>query len=156
MRVAIGADHGGFPIKAELSRHVESLGHVVSDMGAHEFDSSDDYPDLAAPVARSVQSGESDRGIIICGSGVGAAVTASKFRGVRASVCHDTYSAAQGVEHDDMNVLCLGARIVGIALAQDIVTAFLNAEMDPHPRFSRRLDKLNAIEREQTVGVQGA
>ena len=149
MRVAIGADHGGYPIKAEIAQLVSSLGHQVSDLGAHELDSDDDYPDLAAPVARSVQSGEADRGIIICGSGVGAAIVASKFRGVRASVCHDSYSAAQGVEHDDMNVLCLGARVIGIAPAQQIVTAFLGANLDHHPRFRRRLDKLSRIEDEQ-------
>ena len=149
MKVAIGADHGGYEIKSEIARLVGSLGHQVADLGAHELDSDDDYPDLAAPVARSVQNGEADRGIVICGSGIGASITASKFRGVRASVCHDTYSAAQGVEHDDMNVLCLGARIIGIALAQQIVTAFLGAELDHHPRFQRRLDKLSTIEDEQ-------
>jgi ribose 5-phosphate isomerase B len=149
MRVAIGADHGGYALKAEIAQLVDSLGHQVSDLGAHELDADDDYPDLAAPVARSVQNGEADRGIVICGSGVGAAIVASKFRGVRASVCHDTYSAAQGVEHDDMNVLCLGARVIGIAPAQQIVTAFLGAKLDHHPRFRRRLDKLSRIEDEQ-------
>ena len=149
MKVAIGADHGGYAIKAEIAQLVSSLGHQVSDLGAHELDSDDDYPDLAAPVARSVQNGEADRGIVICGSGVGAAIVASKFRGVRASVCHDSYSAAQGVEHDDMNVLCLGARVIGIAPAQQIVTAFLGAKLDHHPRFRRRLDKLSRIEDEQ-------
>ena len=149
MRVAIGADHGGYPIKAEIAQLVGLLGHQVTDLGAHELDPNDDYPDLAEPVARSVQSGEADRGIIICGSGVGAAIVASKFRGVRASVCHDTYSAAQGVEHDDMNVLCLGARVIGIAPAQQIVTDFLGAKLDRHPRFRRRLDKLSRIEDEQ-------
>ena len=149
MRVAIGADHGGFPLKAKIAQLVGSLGHEVADLGAHELDPADDYPDLAAPVARSVQNGEADRGIIICGSGVGAAIVASKFRGVRASVCHDTYSAAQGVEHDDMNVLCIGARVIGIAPAEQIVTAFLEAELDRHPRFKRRLDKLARIENEQ-------
>ena len=149
MKVAIGADHGGYAIKAEIAQLVSSLGHQVTDLGAHELDPNDDYPDLAEPVARSVQSGEADRGIIICGSGVGAAIVASKFRGVRASVCHDSYSAAQGVEHDDMNVLCLGARVIGIAPAQQIVTAFLGAKLDHHPRFRRRLDKLSRIEDEQ-------
>ena len=149
MKVAIGADHGGYALKAEIAQLVGLLGHQVTDLGAHELDSDDDYPDLAAPVARSVQSGEADRGIIICGSGVGAAIVASKFRGVRGSVCHDTYSAAQGVEHDDMNVLCLGARVIGIAPAQQIVTAFLGAKLDHHPRFRRRLDKLSRIEDEQ-------
>ena len=149
MRVAIGADHGGYPMKAEITQLVGSLGHEVTDLGAYELDPADDYPDLAAPVAMAVQGGEADRGIIICGSGVGAAVVASKFKGVRASVCHDTYSAAQGVEHDDMNVLCLGARVIGIAPAEQIVTAFLGAELDSHPRFRRRLEKLSRIEDEQ-------
>ena len=151
MRVAIGADHGGFNLRGEIVRYAEFLGHEALDLGAYELDPDDDYPDLAAPVARSVQSGLCERGIIICGSGVGAAVTASKFAGVRASVCHDTYSAAQGVEHDDMNVLCLGARVVGVSLALAVVSAFLGAEMDSHPRFRRRLEKLNTIEREQLI-----
>lgn len=154
MRVAVAADHAGLALKDELVKHIKSLGHETADLGAHEYDADDDYPDFAAMVARAVQSGDADRGVLSCGSGVGASVAANKFRGVRAAVCHDTYSAAQGVQHDDMNVLCLGARIVGVALAQDLVSAFLGATMDPHPRFRRRLNKVLAIESE-SMGGQG-
>ena len=146
MKVAIGADHGGFELKKELVRLIGTLGHEAMDLGAHSYDGDDDYPDLSEPVAKAVQNGSADRGIILCGSGVGASVAANKFRGVRAAVCHDTYSAAQGVEHDNMNVLCLGARVVGGSLATELTKAFLNAKMDSHPRFRRRLNKLNAIE----------
>jgi ribose 5-phosphate isomerase B len=146
MKVAIGADHGGFELKKELVKLIGSLGHEAMDLGAHQYDADDDYPDLSEPVAKAVQTGSADRGIILCGSGVGASVAANKFRGVRAAVCHDTYSAAQGVEHDDMNVLCLGARVVGGSLAAELTKAFLAAKMDSHPRFTRRLNKLNAIE----------
>ena len=109
MRVVIGADHGGYPLKEELKGYVESLGHEIVDVGAHELDPADDFPDFTKSVAESVTSGEAARGIMICGSGVGASVAANKVKGVRASVCHDTYSAHQGVEHDDMNVLCHGS-----------------------------------------------
>lgn len=146
MKVAIGADHAGFELKTELAKFIRGLGYDVTDLGAHQFDAADDYPDLAAPVAREVQARKADKGIVICGSGVGASIVANKFKGVRAAMCHDTYSAAQGVEHDDMNVLCMGSRVIGVALAQEIVRAFLKANMDPHPRFRRRLEKLLAIE----------
>jgi len=146
MKVAIGADHAGFELKNELAKYVHGLGHEVADLGAHVFDASDDYPDLAAPVARAVRDRKAERGIIVCGSGVGASIVANKFRGVRAAMCHDTYSAAQGVQHDDMNVVCLGSRVVGPAMAREVVKAFLAATMDPHPRFRRRLDKLLEIE----------
>ena len=107
MQVAIGADHGGYTLKSDMVRVLESLGHDVIDKGAHSFDAEDDFPDFAAPVAEAVQTGDAERGIILCGSGVGACIAANKFPGVRAGLCHDTYSAAQGVRHDDMNVLCL-------------------------------------------------
>jgi ribose 5-phosphate isomerase B len=149
MRVAIGADHAGFELKNELAKFIREMGHDVTDLGAHRYDGSDDYPDLAAPVARTVREGAADRGIVICGSGVGASIVANKFRGVRAAMCHDTYSASQGVEHDDMNVLCMGSRVIGTALAQEVVRSFLRAKMDPHPRFKRRLEKLNAIEAQE-------
>lgn len=119
------------------------------DKGAHSFDAEDDFPDFAAPVAEAVQTGDTERGIILCGSGVGACIAANKFPGVRAGLCHDTYSAAQGVRHDDMNVLCLGARVVGVALAEDLVTSFMGASLESEPRFQRRLDKVAAIENEQ-------
>ena len=146
MRVAIGADHGGFPIKDELKSFVESLGHEVVDVGAYEMDPADDFPDFAKPLAAAVASNDADRGIMICGSGVGAAVAANKVKGIRASVCHDTYSAHQGVEHDDMNVLCLGARIIGIELARELTDAFLSAQFAPEDRFQRRLDKVLDME----------
>ena len=150
MKVAIGADHGGYELKSDIAKLLESLGHEVIDQGAHEFDPEDDFPDFAAPVAASVQAGKAERGIIICGSGVGATITANKFRGVRAGLCHDTYSAGQGVQHDDMNVLCLGARVVGVALAVDLVKSFINARLESNePRFQRRLDKVTAIEKNQ-------
>tara|TARA_B100001123_G_C15236941_1_gene997538 strand:+ start:944 stop:1408 length:465 start_codon:yes stop_codon:yes gene_type:complete len=150
MKVAIGADHGGYELKSDIAKLLESLGHEVIDQGAHKFDPEDDFPDFAAPVAASVQAGKAERGIIICGSGVGATITANKFLGVRAGLCHDTYSAGQGVQHDDMNVLCLGARVVGVALAVDLVKSFINARLESNePRFQRRLDKVTAIEKNQ-------
>ena len=149
MQVAIGADHGGYTLKSDMVRMLESLGHDVIDKGAHSFDAEDDFPDFAAPVAEAVQTGDAERGIILCGSGVGACIAANKFPGVRAGLCHDTYSAAQGVRHDDMNVLCLGARVIGVALAEDLVTSFLGASLESEPRFQRRLDKVAAIENEQ-------
>jgi len=147
MQIAIGADHGGFALKLELVAYIKSLGHSVADLGAHRLDADDDFPDFAVPVARAVSEGKAERGIVLCGSGVGASVVANKVAGVRAAVCHDTYSAHQGVEHDDMNVLCLGARVIGPAPAREIVKAFLDARMDPHPRFRRRLEKVLAVER---------
>lgn len=150
MKVAIGADHGGYELKSDMTKVLESLGHKVLDKGAHDFDAEDDFPDFAAPVAASVQSGDAERGIVICGSGVGAAIAANKYSGVRAGLCHDTYSAGQGVRHDDMNVLCIGARVVGVALAEDLVKSFMAANLEvDEPRFQRRLDKVTAIEKDQ-------
>ena len=146
MRVVIGADHGGYALKDELKGFVESLGHEVIDAGAHELDPADDFPDFTKVVAESVVSSEAQRGIMICGSGVGASVAANKVKGIRASVCHDTYSAHQGVEHDDMNVLCLGSRIVGDQIATNLVDAFVSAEFVPEERYQRRLDKVLAME----------
>ena len=147
MRIAIGADHAGLPLKQELAPWLEAQGHELLDFGAHEFDRDDDYPDYAEAVARAVAKGEATRGIMVCGSGVGACVTSNKVRGVRACMCHDTYSAHQGVEHDDMNVLCLGARIIGGELAREVVTAFLRAQFSGEERHQRRLNKLLAVER---------
>ena len=146
MRVAVGADHAGFNLRDAVISTIETAGHEVIDLGAHSYDGEDDYPDRAAPVAEAVTNGDADRGIIVCGSGIGAAITANKFKGVRASVCHDSYSAAQGVEHDDMNVLCIGGRVVGDAIATQLVEAFLSAEMGDEVRFRRRLNKLIDIE----------
>jgi ribose 5-phosphate isomerase B len=148
MRISVGADHAGFTLKELLKPWLESCGHQVVDLGAHALDPEDDYPDFAAAVARSVQAGESERGIIVCGSGVGASITANKVTGVRAGLCHDTYSGRQGVEHDDMNVICLGARIIGQDLSKEILGAFLSAGFLPEPRFQRRLEKLIKIEQE--------
>jgi ribose 5-phosphate isomerase B len=148
MKIAIGADHGGFALKQVISDQVKAMGHAVLDCGAQSFDPADDYPDFALAVGRAVQRGEAERGIIICGSGVGASVAATKLQGIRAAVCHDTYSAHQAVEHDDMNVLCLGARVIGDALAKELVTAFASAHFSNAERHRRRLDKVLAIERE--------
>jgi len=150
MKVVIGADHGGFVLKQELMEGVRLAGHEVIDVGAHRYDQADDYPDFSLAVARAVAGREADRGIIVCGSGVGACVAANKIRGVRACLCHDTYSARQGVEHDDLNVLCLGGRIVGVALAADLVQAFLGAEFTGEERHSRRLKKILAAESKRT------
>jgi len=146
MRIALGADHGGFGLKSQLVQFVEELGHEVVDVGAHTVDPADDYPDFARAVAESVATGQAERGIMVCGSGVGASVAANKVRGVRASVCHDTYSAHQGVEHDDMNVLCLGDRIVGVELARELVRAFVSARFSGEERHKRRLDKVLEME----------
>ena len=146
MRIAIGADHGGFALKSEIARALADAGHQALDKGPFSFDPTDDYPDFVQPVCRAVQQGEADRGIIICGSGVGASMAANKFTGIRAAVCHDTYSAHQGVEHDDMNILCLGARVVGSALALELVRAFIGARFTGEERHVRRLAKVAAIE----------
>jgi ribose 5-phosphate isomerase B len=146
MRIAVAADHGGFPLKPRVIEIIEELGHEAIDLGAHELDPQDDYPDFARYVGQAIQHGQADRGIVLCGSGVGACIAANKLDGVRASVCHDVYSAHQGVEHDAMNVLCLGSRIIGPQLAEDLVRAFVKAEFSPAARFQRRLDKVNAME----------
>ncbi|MBI1336463.1 MAG: ribose 5-phosphate isomerase B [Phycisphaera sp.] len=148
MKIAIAADHGGYPLKEQIVKQLKSLGHEVSDLGAHTLDPLDDYPDFAHAVAVAVQQKKADKGIILCGSGVGACVAANKHKGVRASVCHDTYSAAQGVEHDDMNVLCLGSRIVGSALATELVKAFAGAKFTAEERHARRLEKVLAFEKD--------
>jgi len=149
MRLAMGADHGGFELKNDLAELLKETGHEVVDVGAHAYDAADDYPDFARLVAEAVASGAAERGIVVCGSGVGACIAANKITGVRAGLCHDTYSAHQGVEHDDMNVLCLGARIVGVELAREIVTAFVGAQFITAERYMRRLNKVLAIENDQ-------
>ena len=156
LRVALAADHAGFPLKDELAPWLRDQGFDVQDLGAHSLEPDDDYPDFADAVAQAVASGRAQRGIIVCGSGVGASVVANKVRGVRAGLCHDTYAAHQGVEHDDMNVLCMGARIIGIELAREIVTAFLNARFTGEERHRRRLDKLLAIESREAQGQREA
>lgn len=146
MKVALAADHAGLPLKEEIAALVSSLGHEVLDLGAHQYDKHDDYPDFARYIGQAIQHGQAERGILLCGSGVGASIAATKMKGVRAAVCHDAYSAAQGVEHDDLNVLCLGSRIIGGAVADVLVRAFLNARFSAEQRHQRRLDKVLAIE----------
>lgn len=148
MKVAIGADHGGFELKQEIGALLRSDGHEVLDLGAPEYDALDDYPDFALAVARAVAAGEAERGIVVCGSGVGATVAANKIRGVRAGLCHDTYSAHQGVEHDDMNVLCLGARVIGIEVAREIVRSYVGAAFSGEERHQRRLNKVLSAEQD--------
>ena len=151
LRVAIGADHGGFALKNELVTRL-SKAYQIIDIGAHALNPDDDYPDFAGAVALMVASGDVERGILVCGSGVGACIAANKVPGVRACLCHDTYSAHQGVEHDDMNILCLGARVVGVELAMELVTAFLSASFSSEERYHRRLEKVLAIEQQAPHG----
>ena len=146
MRVAVAADHAGFPIKDVILELVESTGNQAIDMGTNSTDPVD-YPDYAEIVGRAIQNDEVDRGILICGSGVGAAIAANKMRGIRAGLCHDTYSAHQSVEHDDTNVLALGARVIGVELAIEIVKAFLRASFSEEERHQRRVNKILALER---------
>lgn len=150
MNIAVGADHGGYSLKDAVMDEVKKQGHTVIDCGAKLYDATDDYPDFARAVGLKVQSGEAERGIVVCGSGVGAAIAATKMVGVRACLCHDTYSARQGVEHDNMNVLALGARIIGDELARELVRAFVNAKFNTDPRFQRRLDKVLKIEKDKS------
>ncbi len=146
MKIAIGSDHAGFEIKEEIKSFLTSLNTDFIDLGAHEFDSLDDYPDYAKNVGYAVRNNDVQKGIIVCGSGVGASITANKIKGVRAGLCHDGYSAHQGVEHDDMNVLCIGSRIIGIELIKEIIISFINAKFSGEERHSRRLQKLLDIE----------
>jgi len=146
MIIAIGADHGGFHLKQAVVALLKELGHKVLDVGAYT-DEPSDYPDFAKAVAELIIRKKAKRAIIICGSGVGACIAANKFPGVRASVCHDTFSARQGVEDDDMNVLCLGARVIGPMLADEVIKTFLSAKFSNAPRHRRRLRKVRAIEK---------
>ncbi len=145
MRIAIAADHAGFALKQQLLSDLRSLSHEVVDLGTHSTNPVD-YPDYAVALAREVVQGHADRGILICGSGVGASVAANKIRGIRAGLCHDSYSAHQGVEHDNMNVLVLGARVIGSALADELARIFLKATFSGEERHRRRLEKVEAIE----------
>jgi ribose 5-phosphate isomerase B len=146
MKIAVATDHAGFPLKAKVLDVVRANGHEAIDL-TPELIPDDDYPDVARVVGESIQKGEAERGVLLCGSGVGASVAASKMRGIRAAVCHDTYSAHQGVEHDDMNVLTLGGRVIGPGLLTELITAFLNATFSGEPRHVRRLAKIDAVER---------
>ena len=145
MRIAVGADHAGFDMKRDLAAYLAKSGHEILDVGAFTA-APVDYPDIAEGVAQAVRNGQSDRGVIVCGSGVGAAVAACKFPGIRAAVCHDTYSARQAVEHDDMNVLCLGSRVIGGELARVLTDTFLAASFSGDQRHMNRLAKIDAIE----------
>lgn len=146
MRVGVGADHGGFEMKEQLTRLLIEDGHQVVDFGDRTYDSNDDYPDFAIPLARAVVSGEIERGILVCGSGVGASVAANKVRGARAALCHDEFTARQGVEDDALNILCFGGRTTGIAVAWDCAKNFLAAKFSGEERHRRRLDKVIQLE----------
>ena len=146
MRIAIGADHAGFALKQKLANYLKELDHAVIDLGTMNEDPVD-YPDYAEAVGKVILEGRADRGVLICGSGVGASVAANKLPGIRAAVCHDTYSARQGVEHDDMNILVLGARIIGEELARELVRAFLPAKFTAEERHLRRVGKIKALEK---------
>jgi len=152
MKIAVGFDHGGFPLKQTVLDSVRAAGHEPIDMGTDSAESVD-FPDFTEKVGRAIQNGEAERGIIVCGSGVGACIAANKMKGVYASICHDTYSAAQGVMHDDMNVLCLGGRVVGVELASVLIEAFLGAEYQGDKaggeRLARRVGKIHKLEEEK-------
>jgi len=145
MKVAVAGDHAGYPLKEEIIASLEKSGHDVLDLGTHSTESVD-YPDFAQALGEAIQTGRAERGILICGSGVGASVAANKMRGVRAGLCHDIYSAHQSVEHDDINVLCLGARVIGSAVADELVRAFLAARFTNEDRHVRRLKKVERLE----------
>ncbi len=146
MKIAIAADHGGFPLKQLLIETIRAAGHDPLDLGTHNADSVD-YPDYAKKIGDAILSGQAERGVLLCGSGVGACIAANKIPGIYAGVCHDTYSAHQGVEHDDMNVLCLGARIIGPEVAKELVEAFLSAKFTGEERHLRRTGKVKEMER---------
>ena len=151
MKIALGCDHAGYPLKAEVLGLLAGLGHEVTDLGT-DGTAPVDYPDFARAVGLSVSRGECERGIVLCGSGVGASVAATKIPGIRAALCHDTFSARQGVEDDDMNVLCLGARVIGPSLAAEVLRAFLGAKFSHAERHARRLGKVNQIEADARAG----
>jgi ribose 5-phosphate isomerase B len=153
MRIAVGADHAGFLMKQDLVSFLEGLGHAVQDLGTHSTEPVD-YPDYAEAVALAVRSGEAERGVVVCGSGVGASVAANKVPGIRAGLCHDSYSAHQGVEHDDMNVIVFGSRVIGSMLARELVSAFLPAKFSGEERHRRRLDKIRAMEVRYASGAK--
>jgi ribose 5-phosphate isomerase B len=152
MRVAVAFDHRGVRLRERLLEELAALGHDVVDLGTDRSQPRIDYPDKARELGEAIRGGEAERGVLICGSGVGASVAANKLPGIRAAVCHDTYSAHQGVEHDDMNVLCLGSEVVGAELATELARAFLAARFDGGERYVRRLEKIEEMEREKSYG----
>jgi RpiB/LacA/LacB family sugar-phosphate isomerase len=147
MLIVVGADHRGYELKDEIAAALKQAGHEVLDVGTHSADSVD-YPDYARAIGGALTDGLAERGVLVCGSGVGASIAANKIRGVRAALCHDTYSARQGVEHDDMNVLCLGARVIDSELALELVRTFLDARLSGEERYRRRLEKVAEMERQ--------
>jgi ribose 5-phosphate isomerase B len=149
MKIVIAADHAGYTYKTILLNYLSKQGYDVTDLGIDNSEEADDYPDRAADVSRAIIAKKAERGILICGSAVGVSIAANKFAGIRAGVCHDTYSAHQAVEHDDVNVLCIGERVIGIELARDISISFLKAKFSGEPRHIRRLDKIKALENKQ-------
>ena len=148
MKVAVAFDHRGVKLRDRVLEEVRNLGHHAVDLGTHKPEPRVDYPDKAREIGEAIRGGEAERGVLVCGSGVGAAIAACKLAGIRAAICHDTYSARQGVQHDDMNVLCIGSEVVGGELAAELVAAFLAAEFDGGERYRRRLEKIEAMERE--------
>jgi ribose 5-phosphate isomerase B len=152
MKVAVAFDHRGVKLRDRVLEEVAALGHEVVDLGTDTAAERVDYPDKAREIGEAIRSAEAERGVLVCGSGVGASIAACKLPGVRAAICHDTYSAHQGVEHDDMNVLCLGSEVVGAELAVELVRAFLGATFDGGERYVRRLEKIEAMERAMTHG----
>ena len=154
MKIAVGFDHAGFPLKETVLKAIQTAGHQPIDMGTNSAEPVD-FPDITEKVGRAVQSGEAERGILVCGSGIGACIAANKMNGVWASICHDTYSAAQGVMHDDMNVLCLGGRVIGPELAKVLIAAFLNARYlgndSGGERLARRVDKIHKMENGESI-----
>lgn len=148
MRVVIGSDHAGFPLKSLVLEHVRSLGHDVQDAGSYD-DRPVDFPDIARQVTGAIKEGQADRGLMVCGTGVGASIAANKVKGIRAAVCHDIHSAHQAVEHDDVNVMCIGAQIVGAWLAKDLISAYLEAEFSTDEDFRRRVEKLHQMDNER-------
>lgn len=157
MKLVIGSDHAGFALKEEVRANLAAAGHQVIDLGAFHCDPADDYPDFAVLVGEAIRRGDAPRGILICGSGVGVCVAANKMPGIRAGICHDTYSAHQGVEHDDMNVLVLGARIIGVEVAHELARTFVGAKFIANgERFQRRFNKVLAIEAKYCAGCEPA
>jgi ribose 5-phosphate isomerase B len=152
MKVAVAFDHRGVKLRDRLLAEVTSLGHQAVDLGTDRPQPRIDYPDKAREIGMAIRGGESERGVLVCGSGVGASVAANKLAGIRAAICHDAYSAHQGVEHDDMNVLCLGSEVIGAELAAELVRAFLRATFDGGERYVRRLEKIEEMEGERTYG----
>ena len=145
MKIVVGSDHAGFPMKAELLSFLKGLGHEIEDVGSHDPNPVD-FPDIARKVAAAITSGRAERGLMVCGTGVGASIGANKMKGIRAAVCHDVHSAHQSVEHDDVNVMCIGAQIVGAWLAVDLVSSYLSAEFSTDEDFRRRVEKLRIMD----------